>query len=95
MNRATRDLVVVAVTALAGWVAHFACAALLDDVGLAECLFARDALSAVAALLTLLLLSSRVVLAFLVPGYVAVVALGWFWGRLNRGNGARSIPTER
>jgi hypothetical protein len=61
--------------------AHGAGAYVLDELGLSERLFAGDAASAASALLVLMVVSSRVVLAFALPACVVLLVLAWVAAR--------------
>lgn len=80
MKRIGTTLCLAAVTTVVLAMVHVAFAHALDEMGLAERLFAGDLESALAALLVLAVLSIRVLLAFVVPGVVAAAATAWGLG---------------
>lgn len=84
MNRTSSAVGVLAAVTVALVLAQGAGAYALDEFGLAERLFAGDAASAASALLVLLVVSSRVLLAFALPACVVLLVLAWFAARRSR-----------
>ena len=79
MKRSSTAWTSAALAAGALLVVHAGSAYLLDELELAERLFAADLASALTALLALAVVSSRVLLAFVLPGVVVAAAAAWWW----------------